>query len=542
MPGHRPRTPRLNLDEAHPLRPAQRRVPRRPLETALLVGLLALAAAFRSYDLGARALWVDEANGVLMARQGVAELVARLKLDSNPPLYYLLLSGWMSIFGDSEAALRSLSVVCGVALVGLVFLCGRRMFSVETGMLAAVLLTFSPIQIFYSQQARMYVLLALLALLSASWLWRGIATGRRRFVGACGGATLAALYVHNCALYLLPAHAVVLLWSGALRRKPWSWLTCAACIGAGYAPWVPVLRAQLANPTQYGWFVPVWRELGPFGVLWKTLHSFVPGGTLPAYMHLSGPRPIAWLPPVLFAVVAGLSLVWLCRGRGGAASQRAHVGWLLTFVGVPLIGAIVTSAWWSPNYVPARTDQLVFPAFVLLLAVGFTVLRPLALRYVGLAAWIGFAMIPLKQYYTRQLPNSDRELAQAVSARAQGGDAVLTTSLTRASLEYYLGRSGAPVTLFSFPRDTALHLGNQDDTGLLAHPERLKQEAAQVRQQLEAHAGPHGRVFLILVPAPVNQPLYDELLAPGRASLLFEVGEFRQALMEAPVRVVLLQL
>ena len=251
--------------------------------------ILVLSAGLRFYDLGARDIWIDEANGVLIAQQPPAELIAGLRLDSNPPLYYLLLKAWMAVCGDSEAAVRGLSAVCGLALVGAVALIGRRMASAEVGLLAAALLACSPIQIVYSQQARMYVLLALLALLATYWLWRAITTRPARFVAAYGITLLAALYTHNCALYLLPAHAIVVWWSGALRRQPWRWVVCGAGVAAGYAPWVPVLLGQLANPAQYCWFAPVWQQLGWLGALLKTFHSFAPGGSAPGYMHISEP-------------------------------------------------------------------------------------------------------------------------------------------------------------------------------------------------------------------------------------------------------------
>jgi mannosyltransferase len=232
--------------------------------TATVFGLafviLLLAAALRIYGLGGRDLWVDEANGVLMAQESLRGLLARLELDSSPPLYYVILHGWMQLSGDGEAAVRWVSVLAGLVLVAGVFMVGRRWFSLETGTIAAVLVATSPIQVFYSQQARMYALLPVLALLSFYWLWRAITENRRCFVVAYGVATLAALYVHNYGLYLLPAHAAVLLWSGAFRRKPGAWLICLACIVIGYLPWLPTLLAQLENGTHYSWFRPLWRQ------------------------------------------------------------------------------------------------------------------------------------------------------------------------------------------------------------------------------------------------------------------------------------------
>jgi hypothetical protein len=75
------------------------------------LGSAGSGCSLRIYDLTGKDIWVDEANGILMARSGLRGLLEHLKLDSSPPLYYLLLGAWMRLFGDSEAAVRSLSVV-----------------------------------------------------------------------------------------------------------------------------------------------------------------------------------------------------------------------------------------------------------------------------------------------------------------------------------------------------------------------------------------------------------------------------------------------
>src|SRR5690554_643169 len=84
----------------------------------LVAATLVTAIAVRVYDLAGKDLWIDEANSVVLAKTGVAGLLDGLKRDSSPPLYYLLLAGWMKVFGDGEAAVRTLSVIPGVLTVG----------------------------------------------------------------------------------------------------------------------------------------------------------------------------------------------------------------------------------------------------------------------------------------------------------------------------------------------------------------------------------------------------------------------------------------
>jgi len=503
--------------------------------------ILLIAAALRIYDLGGRDLWVDEANGVLMAKESLPELFGRLRLDSSPPLYYIILHGWMRIVGDSEAALRLMSVVAGLVLVALVLVVGRRLLSLEAGVIAALLVATSPIQVFYSQQARMYSLLPVLGLLSFYWLWRAIVDNRRRFVVAYALATLAALYLHNYGFYLLPAHAVVLLWSGALRRKPGTWLVCAGCILAAYLPWLPILLAQLQNETHYRWYLPFWRDCGWWGSLRGTLESFAPGGPQPAYVALRGWRAGGQAVTIIFSVLAGLGMLRVFRRSRAGAPPRTNVGVLLSFVWIPLIAALVASRLLTPNYVPGRCDQLVFPGFVLLVAAGVVLIKPVALRYLVLAGLLAFSGIGLRQHYHSYPTFSDRAMAVEIARRARPGDAVLCTSLTRAPLEYYLRRFGAPIEIFSYPRDTAEHLGNQDDRALLRDPGKLRAEARLIEQEIKAIGGPRARFFLVLTGGRVNTFLYDGLITSARSRTLEQIGRFSQAGTGQPVIIALQQ-
>ena len=495
----------------------------------LAVVILLLAAALRVYDVGGRDLWVDEANGVLMSQESLSGLFERLKLDSSPPLYYIMLHGWIKLFGDGEAAVRAVSVLAGLVLVACVFIVGRRLFSLETGAIAAALVATSPIQVFYSQQARMYSLLPALALLSIYWLWLAVVYDKRRFVVAYGVATLAALYVHNYGLYLLPAHAAVLVWSGALRKKPGTWLACLACIVIGYLPWLPTLLVQLQNETHYSWYRPFWREYGLWGALRRTLESFAPGGPQPLYVDLRGWQSGGRVAAVVFAVIAGLGMLRVFARPRAGVTPRANLGLLLSFVWIPLIGALAASSLLAPNYVPGRCDQLVFPGFVLLVAVGVVLIRPVALRCVVVAALLVFSGIGLKQHYHSYPALGDRAMAVEITRRARPGDAVLCTSLTRAPLEHYLRRFGAPVEVFSYPRDTARHLGNQDDTALLRNPAGLREEARLVEREIKAVCGPNARFFLVMTGGRVNRFLHDALIASGRSQTLENVGKFSQA-------------
>jgi mannosyltransferase len=137
----------------------------------LLLLILALAAGLRFYQIGAQSLWSDEGNSAALASRSLIQIARDASHDIHPPLYYWLLRLWTMVFGTSEAALRSLSALLGVLLVLVIADLGRRLQNKAVGLVAAFIAAISPFQVYYSQEARMYMLLALEAAMAVLFFW-----------------------------------------------------------------------------------------------------------------------------------------------------------------------------------------------------------------------------------------------------------------------------------------------------------------------------------------------------------------------------------
>ena len=72
-------------------------------------------------------LWLDEALGANIADLHLGDLVDALRRDGHPPLYPVLLKGWMGVFGGGDLAVRSLSMVLATITLPLAWLAGRRL-------------------------------------------------------------------------------------------------------------------------------------------------------------------------------------------------------------------------------------------------------------------------------------------------------------------------------------------------------------------------------------------------------------------------------
>ncbi|MGQ9628231.1 MAG: glycosyltransferase family 39 protein [Anaerolineae bacterium] len=130
-----------------------------------MVAIILLGLALRFYRLGAQSLWLDEAFSLWAASFPLDLSLQILVGDAvHPPLFYLLLRLTM-LAGQDEFFLRLPAAFFGVAAIPLIYVVGRRFFGVGAGLLAALLLSLSPLHVWYSQEARMYTMSAFLALL-----------------------------------------------------------------------------------------------------------------------------------------------------------------------------------------------------------------------------------------------------------------------------------------------------------------------------------------------------------------------------------------
>ena len=356
----------------------------------LLLAIAILALGLRLYRLDNQSLWYDEGFSVYLAGMDLDEITSRTAADIQPPLYYYLLHGWILLFGDSEWALRALSVLFGVVAVPVLYGVAWLLFrSRAAGLLAALLIAVSPLHLWYGQEARMYTLLTWLCLLSSLLLLLAMAA-RRAWVtallwAAYTAATVAALYTHYFALFVLAGQAVyVLVVLTAQGFRPLRLLVGSLASGVAillsYLPWLPYLY------TRYGTDVSYWP-----GKL-KIHEVLVDIGIV-----FSGGESVTESMGIIFAGAYGLAflgcLVALYSRASSAARERAGDSddllpvsyfpllFLLLYFFLPLILILIVS-YNSPKF-NARYAIVSHPALLLVLAGGLVALWQRRNSYLG---------------------------------------------------------------------------------------------------------------------------------------------------------------
>ena len=184
-----------------------------PVEVWITGALVVIAAVIRIIVLADQSLWQDEALTAYEAQLPFGAMINTVvHVETTPPLYFVVIWAWAHVFGNGEVALRSVSMLAGVALVPISYLAARDLVSRRAGVVAAALVTFNPFLIWYSQEARAYLLLA--ALCGASFLFfiRARRNPSARNLAWWAAWSSLALMTHFFAGFLVAPEALWLLW------------------------------------------------------------------------------------------------------------------------------------------------------------------------------------------------------------------------------------------------------------------------------------------------------------------------------------------
>ena len=203
----------------------------------LLAALTLAAAGIRFATIDVQSYWFDEALTAKLLAMPFGDMVSSIPgTELTPPLYYLVAWPWAHLIGTGEAALRALSALFGIAVVPVSYLAGRELASRTAGLVAAALVAFNPLLIWYSQEARPYSLLVLLCALSFLFFARALARRRRRELWLWALASALAVLTHYFAAFLVVPEGLWLAWAWRPRTPALLAGAAVAAVGAALIP------------------------------------------------------------------------------------------------------------------------------------------------------------------------------------------------------------------------------------------------------------------------------------------------------------------
>lgn len=383
----------------------------------------------------------DEAFSCHRYVMPVGEMVAALwnGVEPDPPLYYVLINGWVRVFGVGPLGLRSLSIL--FFLAGLVFirLAGQAWFDRRTGLIAMLLCALHPAHLFFGFAARWY---SLMFLLVAVLLWltarlSAVDPGRRGRMVAWGLAAASVCYSN----YFGPA-VVGLMWLvgmilGSRRRhgiRPW--------IGGG------MIALALFSP----WTVPFILQAGRFGELGSSWGTCVATAARTSLALTTGNLASvdawwAWGPAGLFAV--GLMILLVLHWRvawpitvvtlgcfaAGVVSRTMIDKYVMTFSGP---ACLLAAALWNCQWRIANSERRAAARRMIRHGIA---LMALACLIVG---WVGCGVNVVTQRYWSSLrwldPFEDVMTRARAEARREGAAVIV---MSHPAARYYLARAVA---------------------------------------------------------------------------------------------------
>jgi hypothetical protein len=508
------------------------------LRLAPLAAIVLLGIVVRTAYLGEPQLFRDEAASWYLANLPLGALLGQSSHETFPPLYVLLLKGWMAALGDSEAALRSLSVVAGIGTLLVTWRWARDALGNAGALVAASLVALSPALVLNSRDARMYSLETFFAT-SAWWLlWLLIADGRawsdRQRLGAAMGLVLAVageVWTMSLGIPIVGLQlAFAVIGFAWLRDRAAALATGCVLFGtASLAPWLPNLLSVATNGQ------PFWTARPDLESIAATFRVWLPGdlGGLSTFVAvLAGLCALVGLAAAFFG---------LCTKQfGEAEGPRAINGGLrrdrLLGLAIAFGFGLMPAVWvysqlhsiYDPRYLGpafpavaiAMSSAVVVAARYLRRRFRFAGLLPHGLLAILLVAPIVSAMAVgtargVEASRSAAAVEPGRQMTQELAALVQPGDVVITLNAqTYFPLEYYLFGSGEAqrlgVGLYDWHRPTAAFFtGWQDiDSASILDASKI----ADLGWEGAAHLAPGRSLWLVTLVNPGYEfPLFTPL-------------------------------
>ena len=453
--------------------------------------LILFALVVRFAGIGRWEVWLDEACSVVIATSP-AGIWHELRVDTNAPLYFLLLKGWIAIWGMEPGAIRSLSALFGtgaVAGMGLLLrACNARWRTAFWGM---ALCAITPLQIFYSQEARPYAMLSFLVVMAFWTFVRAVKSGGARDWAAHAAAILCGLYTHHLFLPWIAG-----LWLALLILRPPA-RTCKqaaiayAVVAVLYAPGAILLWHQASTSGGADWIARIWCQTPLAQAIPQSLESLSMGGALPVYISGLPLGPLwTWIGLAIVALAAGAAITSRESSR-----EMGPWRWVLLILALwPLIFLWAYSALRRPIYVVGRYDICAQPAYLGLLATGIAAITGRRARSIMAQASTALSwclacillilmgrLLQARWSAPRDTQNYERTLrAEFLQRWASNRDVMVCTELEAASTLYECRLRGIPGEVRTLPADTLTHFGWEEPV------DRLVTETHQIEQQTAA--------------------------------------------------------
>ena len=233
--------------------------------------ILVVVLVLRVWYIGKTDLGGDESFSLYMALQSVPDLVRMLCQGDNPPLWELLLHFWVKIFGISEVAIRSLSLIFSVLTVIPIYLVGEKYLHRFAGIAASLCYCFSTFTIYMAHECRVYSLIGFCTACSVLLYISCVRNPKTVKFVLLILANLMLMFGHYLSVWIIVMEFVITLVFRPIRKKIWKpYLIHAAALILLFAPMFPVLFTRFFDSGINGtWIAKTTSPEALYDFLWR---------------------------------------------------------------------------------------------------------------------------------------------------------------------------------------------------------------------------------------------------------------------------------
>ena len=401
---------------------------------ALIAAIIAYSTLVLSH-IATWSIWFDEAFTAYIVRFNYLDIARYTATDVHPPLYYWLVKVWTSLWGTSELAFRSFSLVCGVIAIVLGFMLLRKLFGARAAMLGAWFMALSPMLVRYGEEARMYTMVTAIVLGATYVLVRATETNARKYWVWYGILIAIGMWTHYFAALAWLAHWV---WRAAALRidgakgkewrrrffsKQWIW-THVVAIGV-FAVWAPLMLRQLGI-IQMGFWIPA-----------VSAHTFTNYFTNVLF-YLDQQKVVSWF-ALLYVAVVVLVTVLLFRAYRQLTSKKDRKS-LLLLMSLAFTPPVLLFLASMPPMKSSFVERYLIPAVAsLMLLLAAVIVHGMRGKSRRLSVFLvvlliaSFAIGINRVYYygnynkTNGTSIRTKELIELISAKSQPGEPIIAT-------------------------------------------------------------------------------------------------------------------
>lgn len=412
------------------------------LDRWIVLSVMAGGLALRLYHLGDLGLTGNEDYAVISAHgileHGIPLFPSGVIYPRAVPLSYLV-AACIALLGNTEFAARLPSVLFSTAMIGAVWLLGRRMADRRVALVAALLICISDWEIVVGRTARMYAMFSLFYLLAIYFTFRAAVDGGGSNRAGAVVSNVIAVITHRIAATLIVVHGLfaVMLW-----RRPRGRTAALVAIAV-------VLLTTLADSIWTRAQYSRWEDLvqenfpgdeGDGGMAKAGLRRVLSQRVLPLFLDVAQHRSVLFSLLTVFVVATVAACAWRMLRHGAdrlfpAALAAAAVALYLqqallaalVLVAYAVLGRRVTPERWLRN-------TMVLAAVVV----------------IGSAAWLVYGAVGAvdPSFPTDLLSRARRSLRALVGYPANFGEFFIR----RYPLQAVLAGVGAAVALMRVAR------------------------------------------------------------------------------------------